>query len=220
MVSDCMVKMMEAEENDEEQPEMDEDKLKAEYDELIKKSFSHHDRKKAGKLDKDDAAIFFKNFMQENMVFMEATMAKALKLKMDKFKKDLEEEIMSAKDEFPTAKDHLPGALKAAKAEMNKVLLLLKAKAKGNADAFAANRDALTCAAFVEIDDDGDGSLTLKEFEEMMELGSGKHEELTKMLVGGDVGSALQDPEIEKALEASKDAAGMYMKEKLGIKDD
>jgi len=219
LIADVMGKAFEAQEKEEEL-EMDEEKLKAEYDALIKQSFDHHDRKMAGKLDKDDAAIFFKNFIQESMVFIEAAMAKKIKVKMDGLKKACEEKVMEGKDEFPNAKDHLPGALKAAQAEVNKVLLMMKAKAKGTVDSFASNKDALTCIAFAETDDDGDDSLQFEEFKEMMDLGSNKFERLMKTLAGnGDWEDSLDSEELEKALDASAEAADMYMKEKLGIKD-
>eukprot|EP00930_Biecheleria_cincta_P044262 TRINITY_DN3038_c0_g1_i2.p1 TRINITY_DN3038_c0_g1~~TRINITY_DN3038_c0_g1_i2.p1 ORF type:complete len:308 (-),score=110.30 TRINITY_DN3038_c0_g1_i2:168-1016(-) len=220
LIADCMGKVMEAGEKGEAPPEIDEEKLKAEYFALIKQSFDHHDRKKAGKLDKDDAAIFFKNFMQECMVFMEASMAKTIKVKIDAFKKRLEEDCMMNKDEFHTAKDHLPGALKAAQAEVNKAILLLQAKAKGNTDAFAANKDAVTCVAFAGTDDDGDGSLTFEEFKDMMDIGSDKYEKLVKLLAGADFDTDLQGGEdFDKALDAAKEAAAIYLKEKLGVKD-
>jgi len=217
-IAEAFGKIMEAEEKGEEPEEMDEEKCMETYMGYIKQSFEHHDKKKAGKLDKEDAAVFFKNFMQESNLLVDAMLDRKIKMKMALIKKEMEKDIMEGKDEFPNAKDHLPGAVKAAQAEMHKLVLLAKARAKGNAEAFASNKDALTCVAFQGTDDDGDGSLSLEEFLELMDLGSDKFEQLQK-LIGADGERTMEGEEVDKCVDAAKEAADIYMRGKLGIKD-
>eukprot|EP00930_Biecheleria_cincta_P006218 TRINITY_DN1071_c0_g1_i1.p1 TRINITY_DN1071_c0_g1~~TRINITY_DN1071_c0_g1_i1.p1 ORF type:complete len:282 (-),score=107.52 TRINITY_DN1071_c0_g1_i1:282-1127(-) len=212
-------KCIEAEAKAEEEPDFDEEKMKETYKGYIKQSFEHHDKKKAGKLDKEDAAVFFKNFMQESQIWVDALMNMRTKSEIDKLKKEMEAAIMEElKDEYPNAKEHLPGGMKAAQAEMNKFVLLVKARAKGGAEAFAANKDALTCTAFSDIDEDGSGSLSLDEFQELMEPGSEKFESLLKMM-GIDLEKVMDDAEYEKCADEARCACALHMKEKLGIKD-
>jgi len=216
-IAESFGRFEEAEAKGEELEEMDEDKMMETYMGYIKQSFEHHDKKKAGKLDKEDAAAFFKHFMQESNVMVDAMMDMMIKTKMAAIKKEMEQKVMEGKDEFPNAKDHLPGAMKAAQAEMHKLVLLAKARAKGNAEAFASNKDALTCVAFQATDGDGDGSLSLEEFLDLMNLGSDKFQQLKKLLgVNCDI---MEGEEVDKCVEAAKEAVGIYMEEKLGIKD-
>eukprot|EP00930_Biecheleria_cincta_P006219 TRINITY_DN1071_c0_g1_i2.p1 TRINITY_DN1071_c0_g1~~TRINITY_DN1071_c0_g1_i2.p1 ORF type:complete len:282 (-),score=101.84 TRINITY_DN1071_c0_g1_i2:288-1133(-) len=218
-LAEIVGKMIEAEAKGEEEPEIDEEKMKETYQGYIKQSFEHHDKKKAGKLDKEDAAVFFKNFMQESQIWVDAVMSMRTKSAVDALKKEVEAAIMKElKDEYPNAKEHLPGGMKAAQAEMNKFVLLAKARAQGSAEAFAANKDALTCTAFTDVDEDGSGSLSLDEFQELMDPDSEKFQGLLKMM-GIDMEKTIDAAEYEKCSEEAREAYALYMKEKLGIKD-
>lgn len=143
--------------------------------ELMAKSFDHHDKAGSGSLDKDEAAVFFKNLLQEQGGLMESLTEIEMKSAADQWIKDLKKSKELPDDEKAEMIIGLKKGLEETVAEVKKNV----AEASEDYKANKAERDA---AAFKVVDTAGDGTLSKAEFLDAFTWGSEKNNKLFQAL--------------------------------------
>lgn len=178
--------------------------MQASQKDFANQAFERYDKKKTGKLDSSDAAVFFEDLVRENHVLL----FKHVNFQIASYMADYKEAI----DKLPNAKEHVPGALEVAQAQVDTTKLdELRADNNKLVEAFAAKKDSLTAAAFAKVCGGEDG-ISSKEF--------------SRMIAGPDLDSTLELLGIEwpflpefvgDCVGPALEAANRYLK-KHGIK--
>jgi len=164
--------------------DMDPDKIQAEMDAtlaecrvLLEKSFDHHDTKGTGVLDKEEAAVFFKNLVGANGALMDHIVEISIKGGMDNMIKRVKESPSEEIDEETKA-----SMVAEMKQQIHDVVADAKKNTAASLEAYKANADELNIAAFKTVDVNGDGTLQKEEFLDAMKFGSEKNEKFLAAL--------------------------------------
>jgi hypothetical protein len=142
---------------------------------LMEKSFDHHDKKGDGRLDPEEAKVFFNNIMELTAGFVVHMMQLSMKTTMDAMTKQFGDE------------EGMPEAMKAMmkeemKKEMKKQLDESKGKIAENLESYKANKEERDAEAFKILDTAGDGTLSKEEFLEGFFPGTEKNQEVMMAL--------------------------------------